>query len=57
MVNILIAEDEIIVARDIQMKLEKLGYTIIDIVSTGETAITTAEKKQPNLVPANFQLN
>ena len=56
MVNILIAEDEIIVARDIQMKLEKLGYTIIDIVSTGEAAITTAEKKQPNLVLMDIRL-
>ena len=43
MVNILIVEDEIIVAKDMQVKLEKLGYTIIDIVSTGEDAITHTE--------------
>lgn len=56
MVNILIVEDEIIVAKDLQMKLEKLGYTVIDIVTKGEDAITTAEKKFPDIVLMDIHL-
>ena len=56
MVNILIVEDEIIVAKDMQVKLEKLGYTIIDIVSTGEDAIPHTEKTPPDIVLMDIRL-
>ena len=56
MVNILVVEDEIIVAKDIQIKLEKLGYTIIDIVSTGEDAIKITEDVHPDLVLMDIRL-
>jgi PAS domain S-box-containing protein len=56
MVNILIVEDEIIVAKDMQVKLEKLGYTVIDIISTGEEAITHTEKTHPDIVLMDIRL-
>ena len=42
--KILIVEDEMIVAVDLKKQLEKLGYTIIDIVTNGEDAIKWPEK-------------
>ncbi|MDP8204351.1 MAG: hypothetical protein P9L95_07460 [Candidatus Tenebribacter mawsonii] len=47
-VNILIVEDEVIIANDIKMALEKFGYNIIDIVRSGEAAIQMVEKSNPN---------
>lgn len=54
--NILIVEDESIVAKDIQHSLKKLGYNVLDVVSTGENAIASAEEKQPDLVLMDIML-
>jgi PAS domain S-box-containing protein len=56
MVNILVVEDEIIVAKDMQLKLEKLGYVVISIVSTGEDAIKQVEISHPDLVLMDIRL-
>ena len=48
--RILIVEDEGIVAKDIQNRLEDLGHTVIDIASSGEEAIQKTEATQPDLV-------
>ncbi|MCZ3365699.1 MULTISPECIES: response regulator [Methanobacterium] len=50
MVNILIVEDESIVALDIQDKVERLGYGVLAVVSSGEKAIEEVKKSQPDLV-------
>lgn len=50
MANILIVEDESIVALDIKDKLERLGYTVLAIVSSGEEAIEEVKKATPDLV-------
>ncbi len=50
MANILIVEDESIVALDIKDKLERLGYNVLAIVSSGEKAIEEIMKVQPDLV-------
>ncbi len=50
MVNILIVEDESIVALDIQDKVEHLGYDVQAVVSSGEKAIEEVKKSQPDLV-------
>ena len=50
MVNILIVEDESIVALDIQDKVEHLGYDVLAVVSSGEKAIEEVKKSQPDLV-------
>lgn len=48
--RILIVEDETIIARDIQGKLESLGYEAAAIVSSGEEAIAKAGELRPDLV-------
>ena len=48
--NILVVEDERIVAEDIKMRLQNLGYAVPGIVFSGEEAIKKAEKAQPDLV-------
>lgn len=54
--NILIVEDESIVAKDIQHSLKKLGYTVVDICSNGEDAIRVAEELKPDLVLMDIML-
>src|SRR5918997_5561316 len=48
--RLLVVEDEGIVARDLQNKLQRLGYTVPAIASSGEEAIRQAEKHRPDLV-------
>lgn len=48
--KILIVEDEAIVAKDIQMTLERIGYGIAAIVSFGEEAVEKAGELAPDLV-------
>ncbi|GAB5538123.1 MAG: hypothetical protein Salg2KO_02260 [Salibacteraceae bacterium] len=54
--NILVVEDESIVAKDIQVCLKKLGYSVIGICSSGEEAIEKAEETQPDLVMMDIML-
>lgn len=48
--QILVVEDESIVAKDIQMSLKDLGYAVSAVVSSGEEAIKKAEENNPDLV-------
>jgi PAS domain S-box-containing protein len=54
--SILIAENEVIVANDLSRKLERLGYSVSAIVSTGKEAIAEAHRLQPILVLMDIQL-
>lgn len=54
--NILIVEDESIVAQDIKMTLEELGYKVCEIVDSGELAIENAMKFKPNLILMDIRL-
>lgn len=54
--NILIVEDESIVAKDIQMSLKKLGYNVVAICSNGNDAINAAEEHTPDLVLMDIML-
>lgn len=49
-VRILIAEDQRIIARALRETLGKLGYTVVDAVSSGERAIEVAAALHPHLV-------
>ncbi len=49
-VNILIVEDERIVACDIRHGLERFGYTVVGMASSGEEAITAAMEKGPDII-------
>ncbi|MCP4110810.1 MAG: response regulator [Desulfobacteraceae bacterium] len=48
--NILIVEDEFLIADGIRKSLEKQGYVVCAIVSSGEDAIQKAESEKPDLV-------
>jgi two-component system cell cycle sensor histidine kinase/response regulator CckA len=49
-IQILVVEDEGIVAEDIQRSLENLGYIVSAVVSSGEGAIIKAEENRPDLI-------
>ena len=55
-IKILIVEDEPILALDLANKLRKLGYEIIDIVSTGEVAVNLVKRVQPDLIFMDIKL-
>jgi DNA-binding LytR/AlgR family response regulator len=55
-INILITEDESIVAKDIQMSLKKLGYNVIGICNNGDDSIRTAEEHRPDIVLMDIML-
>jgi len=48
--RIMIVEDESFVARDLQMCLEGMGYTVDSMVPSGELAIREMEKERSDLV-------
>ena len=48
--KIMVVEDEPIVARDVRMSLERLGYQVPATVSSGEEAIRRAKECAPDLV-------
>ena len=54
--NILIVEDEAVVAADLAGKLERAGYRVIGIASDGEDAIETAKALGPDLVLMDIRL-
>src|ERR1700758_686889 len=49
-VQILVVEDESIIAEDIQDGLKRLGYAVSAVVSSAEEAIQKAEETRPDLV-------
>ncbi|MDQ6966601.1 MAG: response regulator [Mariprofundaceae bacterium] len=55
--RIMIVEDEAIVARDIQLQLEKLGYQVVAIADNYEDAIGQAEAESPDLVLMDIVLD
>jgi PAS domain S-box-containing protein len=56
--KILIVEDKGIIAENLKNKLEKIGYTVKDIVTSGEEAIKKAlESPQPDLILMDIRLD
>jgi signal transduction histidine kinase len=49
-INILIVEDELLIAKNLSHKLETLGYHIVGIVSSGADAIQRAGEMEPDLI-------
>lgn len=49
-IKILIVEDELLLAKNLARKLEKLGYVVVDIVSSGDAAIQRATELKPDLI-------
>ncbi len=54
--QILVVEDESIVGIDLKRTLEKLGYSVVDIVRTGEEAILKTIETKPDLVLMDIML-
>src|SRR3569832_2191781 len=55
-IKIMIVEDEIIVAKDIQRILKKLGYEAFDPIPNGKKALDSIEKLQPDLILLDINL-
>ncbi len=49
-VKVLIVEDEVFIARDLEMNLVQMGYTVLSLVPTGELAIQKIEEERPDIV-------
>lgn len=54
--RILIVEDEQIVAADLENKLRRIGHEVVGIASSGEEAISLAERERPQLVLMDVRL-
>lgn len=54
--RILIVEDEVIVAMDVQQRLAMLNYQVVGQASTGERALALAKDQQPDLVLMDIRL-
>lgn len=55
-INILVVEDESIVAKDIQQSLKKLGYNVVATCNNGEDAVIAVEEKSPDIVLMDIML-
>ena len=55
--HILVVEDERLVARDIVMQLQTLGFEALGPVSTGEEALEMAARLRPHLVLMDIHLD
>ncbi|MFA6363619.1 response regulator [Methanoregula sp.] len=54
--QVLIVEDELIVAEDLKMTLSNLGYDTIGIANTGTLAIEMARSRHPDLILMDIML-
>ena len=54
--NILVVEDESIVAQDLQFTLEDLGYGVSAIANSGESAIRKVAEYQPDLILMDIRI-
>lgn len=55
-VQILVVEDEYILAINLQESLESLGYTVLGIADSAEEAIEKATESRPNLILMDIRL-
>lgn len=54
--NILVVEDERIIAKGIEKRLKGLGYDVVGLVSTGEEAVQKATELRPDLILMDIRL-
>jgi CheY-like chemotaxis protein len=55
--RILIVEDEVIIAMEIESRLESAGYLVCGPVMTGEEAVSAAREKSPDLILMDITLH
>lgn len=56
-IRILVAEDELIIAKWLKMELETFDYEVCGLVSSGEEAIASAVKLKPDIILMDVYLN
>ena len=56
MSRLLVVEDEVLVARDIQARLQRMGYEVVGTVARGEDAVSTALAESPDLILMDINL-
>src|SRR5438105_1090861 len=54
--RILVAEDESLIAEELQDRLQRLGHTVAAVVSTGEEVLPSAERTNPGLALMDIRL-
>src|SRR5215831_5715660 len=54
--NILVVEDERILAKGIEKQLKRLGYEVAGLVSSGEEAVRQAKELRPDLILMDIHL-
>ena len=54
--RVLIVEDEIVVASEIKLRLEKMGFGVLGIVNNGRDAIKQAELREPDVILMDITL-
>ncbi|NNE70899.1 MAG: sigma 54-interacting transcriptional regulator [Rhodothermales bacterium] len=54
--RVLIAEDEVFTALELQFHLEQLGYQVVDLVSSGRQAVERALELKPDLMMMDVRL-
>jgi CheY-like chemotaxis protein len=54
--RILIVEDEVIIAMEIEARLENAGYLVCGLVTTGDEAVSAAREKSPDLILMDITL-
>jgi len=55
-INILVVEDEALVALEIKRAIAKIGFTIVDMVTNYDSAIQSIEHHQPDLILLDINL-
>lgn len=55
-INLLIVEDDPIIAADLERSMKKMGYSVIDAVDSGEEALEIIKQNTPDLVLMDIQL-
>lgn len=55
--KILLVEDEYIIYFSLRNILQRRGYAVCDIITTGEEAIISAEKEKPDIIIMDINLN
>jgi DNA-binding LytR/AlgR family response regulator len=56
-VKILIVEDEIIIAENISVQLQKAGYTVTDTVASGEETIASIQSDKPDVILMDIRID
>ena len=52
----MIVEDELIISQELSMILNRMGYSVTSMVSSGDAAIKNAEQDRPDIILMDINL-